>query len=89
MIDVVAGGETPFDRAAALERARIVAWAIASLSPRQRVVIVLRYRYELPFAEIGSALDISAPAAHHLHARAISRIAEQLESRGIHGMDAI
>jgi RNA polymerase sigma factor (sigma-70 family) len=89
VIDVAAGGETPFDRAAALERARIVASAIAALSDRQRLLIVLRYRYDLSFSAIGTRLEISAPAAHHLHARAIARIAEHLADRSIHGMDAI
>lgn len=88
-MELTAGGETPFDRAAAIERARIVAWAIASLSDRQRLLLVLRYVHDEPFSAIGAALDVSAVAAFHMHARTLARLSAALQSRGIDGLDEI
>lgn len=81
--------QSPAERAEAIERARIIAWAIATLDHRQRQLLVLRYVHDLPFAAIGARLAVSGPAAFKLHARVLRILAARLEERNIHGMDQI
>jgi RNA polymerase sigma-70 factor (ECF subfamily) len=48
---------------------------VERLTPPERAVYVLRTAFDVPFAEIGEILDISAESARQLHHRAKERVA--------------
>lgn len=63
---------------------RDVASAVATLPPREQLVIALRYRLPLPsaetLAEVGAALGVSHARAQQIEQTALSRLREQLGS---------
>lgn len=81
--------ESPEERAAVRERARLIAWAIASLSSKQRKLLVLRYVHDLSFVAIGAQFEVSGAAAFKMHARVLRILATRLQERRIHGMEEI
>jgi RNA polymerase sigma-70 factor (sigma-E family) len=57
---------------------RLVMWqALATLPPRQRTVLVLRYYADLSEAEIAAALRVSRGTVKSTAARALARLREQ------------
>ena len=73
-------GATPFDLAVAAERARIVATALATLSDRQKQILVWIYVEDLSCAEVGQRLNVSKVAIWKLHRRILNTLAEQLSA---------
>jgi len=58
---------------------RLALWAaVDRLPPRQRAIVYLRYRADLPFEEIGEILDIQAVSARSHASRALDRLAQLL-----------
>ena len=61
--------------------------ALASLPPRQRAVLVLRYFLDLPEAEVAAAMECSVGTVKSTTSRALTRLAQVLrpntESRSI------
>lgn len=72
----VVGPDVSGDLAAALELRRRMAEALVTLSPRQRVVIVLRYVEDLALPDIAEAMGCSVGTVETLHARAVERLRE-------------
>lgn len=64
----------------------LIAAALAILTPRQRIVICMRFDDEMSFAEIGVQLEISEQAATRLHDRACGAMRRWFEA---HGVDAL
>jgi RNA polymerase sigma factor (sigma-70 family) len=61
------------------ETDRIAVWAeVDRLPERQRQVLYLRHRSDLPFEEIGQTLGISSSAARSHAAQALARLRERL-----------
>jgi RNA polymerase sigma factor (sigma-70 family) len=52
---------------------------LAVLSPRELEAVHLRFAAELPSAEVGAALGISAPAARMLVHRAVLKLREEVQ----------
>jgi RNA polymerase sigma-70 factor (sigma-E family) len=52
--------------------------ALATLAPRQRAVLVLRYFLDLPEAEVASALDCSLGTVKSTASRGLARLEEAL-----------
>lgn len=71
---------TPSAHAMASEQAAAVEKALARLPDDYRQVILLRYREELPFEEIGRVMARSANAVEKLWLRAIERLRQELEN---------
>lgn len=70
---VAAPGPDPEQLAIAAEvSARLRAAIAQALTPRQRQVVLLRYRSDLSYAAIGATLGISDVAALRCHDRAIA-----------------
>lgn len=60
----------------------LAVWSeVDALPPRQRAVLYLRYRTDLPFEAIGRILDIEASSARAHATRGIARIRAQLVER--------
>lgn len=72
------------DDAAAVDLRLTVAWALGRLPERQRAVLVLRYLFDLPDAEVGEVLGVRAATVRSQAARAIARLRE-LSGRGLLG----
>ena len=68
---------SPSAEASAREQAEALQRALARLPEDYRRVVVLRYREERSFAEIGMLMDRSADAARKLWARAMERLREE------------
>jgi RNA polymerase sigma factor (sigma-70 family) len=64
-----------------LEQNDAVDGLLAGLSPRQRAVLVLRYREDWSEAQIAEALRISAGSVKSLASRGLSALRERLISR--------
>lgn len=63
--------------------ARIAVWTEVDRLPlRQRQIIYLRYRADLPFDEIGQVLGITSSAARSHAAQAIARLRTRLSDAG-------
>ncbi len=60
------------------ERHHLLEQALARVPDRYRLVLVLRWRQQLGWAEIAEALGISPAAATMLHMRALKCLREQL-----------
>lgn len=71
---LLARSETPSRHALRNERSRELERAIHALPDRYRLVIQLRHREQLSFADIAQELELSAAAARQLWARAIKRL---------------
>jgi RNA polymerase sigma-70 factor (sigma-E family) len=64
------------DAAAAVDLRLTVAWALGRLPERQRAVLVLRYLFDLPDAEVGEILGVATATVRSQAARAIARLRE-------------
>ncbi len=71
----------PAAETTAAERAehRAVTAALATLTPRQRRVLVLRYWLDLPLAEIAATLGVPLGTVKSNHARGLAAVARRLE----------
>ena len=69
------------------ERNRLVQDMLAELSPGYRLAVVLRYWYELSYAEIAEMLDTTESAIKSRLFRARQLLANQLESHPIPSLD--
>jgi RNA polymerase sigma-70 factor (sigma-E family) len=67
------------DAASAVDLRLTVAWALGRLPERQRAVLVLRYLFDLPDAEVGEILGVATAAVRSQAARAIARLRELSE----------
>jgi RNA polymerase sigma-70 factor (sigma-E family) len=67
--------EAPFDGP---EDALVLAAALRRLSPRQRVVVVLRYQQDLPEAEVARLLRVSVGTVKANASRGLARLRDQL-----------
>lgn len=72
---------TPGTDALVQEQERLLAQAMAKLPENYRRVLSMRNWQEMPFAEIGESLGISADAARKTWSRAIERLAELMAAR--------
>jgi len=63
---------------ARLEDAQTMAQAIQSLSDKQRVVVILRYYWDLPYSEIAEILDIPLGTVKSRLERALHSLRESL-----------
>ena len=62
---------------------RLTVWAaVDRLPPRQRYVLYLRYRADLPFEDVAAVLGISSGAARTLASRALDRVRRDLTEPG-------
>jgi RNA polymerase sigma-70 factor (ECF subfamily) len=69
------------------ERNQLVQDMLAELSPDYRLAVVLRYWYELSYAEIAEMLDTTESAIKSRLFRARQLLADQLESHPIPALD--
>jgi RNA polymerase sigma-70 factor (ECF subfamily) len=69
------------------ERNRLVQDLLAELSPEYRLAVVLRYWYELSYAEIAEMLDTTESAIKSRLFRARQLLATELESHPIPSLD--
>lgn len=76
---LIGGDSTPSAHAAANEQAEALEKALQRLPDDYRQVILLRYREELAFEEIGRVMERSANAVEKLWLRAIERLRQELE----------
>ncbi|MEO7272819.1 MAG: sigma-70 family RNA polymerase sigma factor [Vicinamibacterales bacterium] len=73
-------GPSPLDHLLDQEEARRYRAALATLSPRDRTLIVLRLRHQLPYRDLADRLGLSSPdAARMASMRAFCRLAEALK----------
>lgn len=77
---LVGGDSTPSAHAMADEQVQALQKALERLPDEYRQVILLRYREELPFEEIGRLMGRSSNAAEKLWLRAIERLRQELET---------
>lgn len=77
---LIGGDSTPSAHAMANEQAEAVEKALQRLPDDYRQVILLRYREELAFEEIGRIMERSANAVEKLWLRAIERLRQELET---------
>ena len=71
--------DSPRTRAADLEEAVRLEWALGQLPEHYRQVILLRHRDGLAWDEVGRRMERSADSARHLWVRAVDRLQELLE----------
>lgn len=76
-------GKSPSDDAQAHEAGLILADELAELTDDYRDVIVLRHLEGLPFSEVAKRLERTPGATRMLWMRAIDRLRERLERRGV------
>jgi RNA polymerase sigma-70 factor (ECF subfamily) len=77
---LIDGSSTPSGHAMADEQAEAVQKALERLTDEYRQVILLRYREELPFEEIGRLMGRSSNAAEKLWLRAVERLRQEMET---------
>lgn len=77
---LIGSDSSPSAHAMADEQAAAVEKALERLPDDYRQVILLRYREELPFEEIGRVMARSANAVEKLWLRAIERLRQELEN---------
>ncbi len=58
-----------------------LAWALSHLTPRQRVIVVLRYFHELSQQQVAERLGISQMHVSRLQRRAIDQLREVMETQ--------
>ena len=83
-IALIGGGPPSADREPGEHRDELLAvWSeVDRLPERQRQVLYLRYRADLPFAEIGSVLGIDASSARANASRGIASLRDRLGEEG-------
>jgi RNA polymerase sigma factor (sigma-70 family) len=81
---LIGGGPSSAEREAAEHRDELLAvWSeVDRLPQRQRQVLYLRYRADLPFDEIGSVLGIDASSARASASRGIASLRDRLAEEG-------
>ena len=73
-------GPSPLDELLDKEEAQRYRAALATLSPRDRTLIVLRLRHQLPYRDLAERLGLATPdAARMASMRALCRLAEALK----------
>jgi len=73
-------GPSPLDALLDKEEAHRYKAALARLSPRDRTMIVLRLRHQLPYRDLAERMGLSSPdAARMASMRALSRLAQALK----------
>ena len=78
---IAVGQPRPAEAAVAAEMATLVTSAVNQLPAQQCAVLVMRVWNELPFEEIGAALECTASTAHsHMH-HALTILRKHLEPR--------
>jgi RNA polymerase sigma factor (sigma-70 family) len=65
------------------ERDPLLAWVLAELPRRQRLVVFLRYFADFSYAEIAAALDVSEGTVGATLSQAREKLAEALEVKGV------
>jgi RNA polymerase sigma factor (sigma-70 family) len=79
----VADPHTPETIRAQAETAELIAAAVSGLSERHAELLHLRYERDFTFVEIALAFDVTEPAVHQMHDRAIARVKQSLELMGV------
>jgi RNA polymerase sigma factor (sigma-70 family) len=69
--------------AAAAERERLLLSAMAQLTLGQRRVLILRYGDGHSLVRIAEICEVSVPAVHAMHCRALARLRGLLAARGV------
>ncbi|MGC9319488.1 MAG: SigB/SigF/SigG family RNA polymerase sigma factor [Armatimonadota bacterium] len=64
-----------------LDRRDELRWALSKLTPRQRIIVVLRYFHELSQQQVADRLGISQMHVSRLQRRAIDQLREVFESQ--------
>jgi RNA polymerase sigma-70 factor (ECF subfamily) len=78
----------PEEEALTNERNLLVQGLLDELSPEYRLAVVLRYWYDLSYAEIAEMLDTTESAIKSRLFRARQALADQLESQSLPSFDA-
>ena len=71
---------SPLEHVAVREKKRTLASAVDRLPARERTVVSLYYHEGLTFKEIGGVLTVSESRAYQLHAQAVTRLRNFLQS---------
>ena len=71
---------SPLEHVAVREKKRTLASAVDRLPDRERTVVSLYYHDGLTFKEIGGVLTVSESRAYQLHAQAVTRLRNYLQS---------
>jgi RNA polymerase sigma-70 factor (ECF subfamily) len=86
-LDVRAGAELPLEsiepRLVEQERSPSLATALATLSPRRRLIVFLRYYADFSYAEIAAACDVTEGTVAATLAQARAALATVLEIEGV------
>jgi RNA polymerase sigma-70 factor (ECF subfamily) len=86
-LDLRPGAELPLEtiepRLVEPERSPPLAAALATLSPRRRLIVFLRYYADFSYAEIAAACDVTEGTVAATLAQARAALAEVLETEGV------
>lgn len=80
LLDTLAADDNPLDWAERGQTARELARALATLSPRQRLAVQLRFEQEMPHVAIGQVLGTGSSGARHVLREALALLAQQLHA---------
>lgn len=84
LVDLVIDEGTNTDREVqGREMRRILVECTDRLPEREKLVVALYYHRGFTFREIGKALGVSEPRAHHLHTQAMTRLRTHMVHQGI------
>jgi RNA polymerase sigma factor for flagellar operon FliA len=78
LVEYLPGREDPSEAAQQRERRRLVAAAMANLTPREREVICLYYFHDLSLREAGRILGVTESRVCQLCSRAVKRLRERM-----------
>jgi RNA polymerase sigma-70 factor (ECF subfamily) len=82
-------GPSAFDLVEARDLRHLVAAALATLSPEEREVVILKEYQELTFPEIAEALDVPLSTVKTRLYRGLSQLRHRLERQGVRGTAAV
>ena len=71
------------------EHSKLLTQSMASLTDRQREVILLRFFHGLDFLEISKVLDMNLQSVRNLLFRALEKIRKDMQSQGISGVENV
>ncbi len=81
VVDTVPSDDmSPLEHVAVREKQRALATAVERLPDRERTVVSLYYHEGLTFKEIGGVLTVSESRAYQLHAQAVVRLRNYLQT---------
>lgn len=89
MAGLADGGPSPFEAAAAVEAAGLLARCCAGMPARHRQLLAWRYGEQMTFAAIAQRWNVTEVAVHRMHGRVLTALRARLAELRVTRLDQV